>query len=147
MVTGKSDLVVENENLFRTLVCAPIALIFVLFAGPFLMSPGLIFFKIIYVVMALYFTLSALAYGAYYTNEINEGSAQRLIKNENLFKALVFAPLAAFFCFIAKDSIMSSGHIVFNIVFVLMALYFTLSTLAYAAFYTNEYQAENEHTV
>ncbi len=142
----KSDVVVENENLFRALFCAPIALILVMFGESFLTSSGLVLFKIIYVVMALYFTLSALAYGAFYTNEIYSGETDSFIKNENFFKAIVSAPLAVIFWFFAVNSMMSSSHVVFNVIYILIALYFTLSTLAYAAFYTNDCYAEPAHS-
>jgi len=142
----KSDVVVENENLFRALFCGPIALLLVLFGGDFLMSSGLVLFKVIYVLMALYFSISALAYAAFYTNELYEGKTDSLIKNDNLFKTIVYTPLAILFCFFAVNSITSSGHVVFNVIFILMALYFTLSTLAYAAFYTNDHYAEATHS-
>jgi hypothetical protein len=145
MSQAKSDVVIDNENLFRALFCAPTAILLVLFAQSFLMSSGLVLFKVIYVLMALYFTLSALAYAAYYTNELYEGEAESLIKNKSLFKALVFTPLAIVFWFFAVNSIMSAGHIVFNVTYIILALYFTLSTLAYAAYYTNDYYAENAH--
>ncbi len=141
----KRVLVVENENLFRALFSAPIAIVLVLFAESFLMSSGFVLFKVIYVLMALYFLLSTLAYAAYYTNEVYAGETDSLIKNESLFKALVCTPLAIVFWFFAMNSIMSAGHMVFNVAYVLLALYFSLSTLAYAAYYTNDYQAEKAH--
>ena len=141
----KSGFVIENENLFRALFCAPTAILLVLFANSFLMSAGLVLFKVIYVLMALYFTLSTLAYSAYYTNELYEGKADSLIKNKHLFKAIVFTPLAIVFWFFAVNSIMASGHIVFNAIYVLLALFCTLSTLAYAAYYTNDCYAEDAH--
>ena len=141
----KGGFVIENENLFRALFCAPTAILLVLFANSFLMSAGLALFKIIYVLMALYFTLSALAYSAYYTNELYEGKAESLIKNDHLFKAIVFTPLAIVFWFFAVNSIMSSGHIFFNALYVVLALLFTLSTLAYSAYYTNDCYAEDAH--
>ena len=142
MSNAKSDLLIENENLFRALAFAPIAILLVLFSGDFLMSSGIVLFKVIYVLMALYFTLSTLAYAAYYTNELYEGNAESLIKNENLFKTLICTPLAILFWFFAVNSMMSSSHIVINVITVLIALYFSLGTLAYAAFYTNDYHAE-----
>lgn len=141
----KSGFVIENENLFRALFCAPTAILLVLFANDFLMSSGLVLFKVIYVLMALYFTLSTLAYSAYYTNELYEGKTESLIKSEHLFKAIVFAPLAVVFWFFAVNSIMASGHVVFNTLYVILALLFTLSTLAYAAYYTNDLYAEDAH--
>jgi len=142
----KSDAGIENENLFRALFCAPTAILLVLFAESFLMSSGIVLFKVIYVLMALYFTLSTLAYAAYYTNELYEGETEKFIKNDNLFKAIVFAPLAVVFWFFAVNSIMSSGHIVFNATYVLLALLSTLSTLAYAAYYTNDCYSEDAHS-
>jgi hypothetical protein len=141
----KRDLVVENENLFRALFSAPIAIVLVLFAESFLMSSGIVLFKVIYVLMALYFLLSTLAYTAYYTNEVYAGETESFIKNKSLFKALICTPLAIVFWFFAMNSITSSGHIVFNVTYVLLALYFSLSTLAYAAYYTNDYQDEKAH--
>lgn len=145
MSNVKSDVIIENENLFRTLVFGPVAILFLLFAGPFLMSSWLVLFKVIYVLMTLYFSLSALAHGAYYTNELYEGKTESLIKNDNLFKALVYTPLAILFCFFAMNSITSSGHVFFNTLYILMALYFSLSVLAYAAYYTNDCYAEDAH--
>jgi hypothetical protein len=138
-----SDVIIENENLFRTMIFAPVAILLVLFAESFLMSSGIVLFKVIYVLMTSYALLSALAYGAYYTNELYEGKVESFIKNDNLFKAIVFTPLAVVFWFFSVNSIMSSGHIVFNFIYVLLALYCTLSTLAYAAYYTNDCYAEN----
>ena len=146
MSNVKSDLVIENENLFRTLFFAPVVILLVLFGETFLMSPGLVFFKAIYVLMALYASISMIAYGALYTNEVFSGEAEALIKNKNLLKALYCTPLAAFFWFIADKSIMSSGSIVFNVVYVLAALYFALSAHGYAAFYTNDYNAQDAHS-
>jgi hypothetical protein len=141
-----NDAGIENENLFRALFCAPTAILLVLFANSFLMSPGVVLFKVIYVLMALYFTLSTLAYAAYYTNELYEGKTEKFIKNDNLFKAIIFTPLSVVFWFFAVNSIMSSGHIVFNMMYVVLALYSTLSTLAYAAYYTNDCYADDGHS-
>ena len=65
----KEEDLVENENLFRALVCSPIAVLFVLLAGNSMMSSGFIVFKVLFVVMALIFSLTAMAYAAYYTND------------------------------------------------------------------------------
>jgi len=70
-----SKTVVENENLFRALVCSPIAILFVMLAVNSMMSPGLVAFKVLFVVMALCFALSALAYAAYYTNDCYAATA------------------------------------------------------------------------
>lgn len=72
---GKSENFIENENLFRALVCSPIAVLFVMLAVNSMMSPGFVVFKVIYVVMALCFALSALAYAAYYTNDCYAATA------------------------------------------------------------------------
>jgi len=96
--------------------------------------------------MALYFLLSTLAYAAYYTNERYADETDSFIKNDNLFKALVCTPLAVVFWYFAVNSMMSSGHIVFNVAYILIALYFSLSTLGYAAFYTNDYHSEKAHS-
>ncbi len=66
-VKGKN--VIENENLFRMLFCSPVAILFLVLAESYLMSPGIMLFKVIFVLFALYFTLSALAYAAFYTND------------------------------------------------------------------------------
>lgn len=142
----KSNDGIENENLFRALFCAPTAILLVLFAESFLMSSGVALFKVIYVLMALYFTLSTLAYAAYYTNELYEGETEKFIKNDNLFKTIIFAPLSVVFWYFALNSIMSSGHFVFNATYVVLALLCTLFTLAYAAFYTNDCYAADEHS-
>ena len=145
MSNDNNKLFIENENLFRALVFAPVAILLIIFAEAFLTSSGLFFFKLIYVVVTLYSLLSALAHSAYYTNELEEGRAESFIKNDNLFKAIVCSPLAVLFTFFAFNSIASSGHIVFNVAYILIAAYFILSSLAYAAFYSNDYYAEKYH--
>lgn len=140
-----NDLIIKNENLFRTLAFAPVALLLLIFAGDFLSSSLLFLFKIFYVLMMLYSSISALAYGAFYTNEVYEGKTESLIKNDNLFKALVYTPLAVLFYFFALNSVMSSSHIVFNTIYILMTLYFTLSAIAYAAYYTNDRYDNDVH--
>lgn len=144
MGKAKSDVLIENENLFRALVCAPIAILFGVMAVNSVISPGIVLFKVIFVLMALYFSLSALAYAAYYTNERFEGKAEPVFENKNLSKALLCAPFAVLFVTFALNSITSSSSIFFSVLYVLIALYFTLSTLAYAAFYTNDYYAQAE---
>jgi len=71
----QSESLIENENLFRALVCSPIAVLFVMLAVNSMMSPGFVVFKVLYVVMALVFSLSALAYASYYTNEYQAAKA------------------------------------------------------------------------
>jgi len=133
-----NDVIIDNENLFRTLFCAPITILLVLFAESFLMSSGLLLFKVIYVLMALFFFISTLAYGAYYTNELSAGETESFLKNKNLSKAVMSTPLAVLFGYFSMSSIMSSAHAFFSVTFILLALYFTLCALGYAAFYTND---------
>lgn len=71
------------------------------------------------------------------------GNNDTLITNENLYRALVSAPLAIFFAILAFNSVMYFELVIFKAIFILMALYFSLSTLFYAAFYTNECYAES----
>lgn len=145
MGNATKELAIENENLFRFLVSAPIAILLSIFAVNYIGTSGLMIMKVIFVLMALYFTLTALAYFAYYTNDLQEGTAPGLIENENLKKLLLNAPIAIAFIIFAENSITSSSHLVFNIVLVSCALYFTLSALAYGAFYTNDRNELEEH--
>jgi len=142
MENVKSEVLIENENLFRALACAPIAILFGIFAVNSVMSPGILIFKVIFVLLALYFSLTTLAYAAYYTNDHYEGKVDNIFKNSNLFKTLCSAPLAILSVFFAVTSVSSSASIVFTIILVSMALYFSLRTLAYAAYYTNDFYAE-----
>jgi hypothetical protein len=146
MGKANSELLIENENLFRTLCSTPIALLLGGLTASLLASSGIVLFKIIFVVLTFYFTLDAIAHAAYYTNERSEGTAEKLIKNTNLSKLLYHTPLAIFFVAVAIDSVASGAHIVFNIASVLIALCFTLSTLAYAAFYTNDRYEYDSHS-
>lgn len=146
MGNATNEVAIENENLFRFLVSAPIAILLSIFAANYIGTDGLIIMKVIFVMMAVYFTLTALAYFAYYTNDLQEGTAPGLIENENLKKLLLNAPIAISFIIFAVNSIASSSHIVFNAVLVVCALYFTLCTLAYGAFYTNDrFDAADPH--
>ena len=140
-----NDLVIANENLFRALFCGPIAILLIVFAERFFMSFELMLFKVIYVLLAFVLSLYAIAYAAYYTNEVYEGETESFIKNDNLFKALVCAPLSVVFWYFAENSIASSGSLFFNVIYVLLALYFTLGTLGYAAFYTNDSYDVKDH--
>ncbi len=139
----KSEVTIKNENLFRALVSLPLAALFALLAMNSVMNSGIIIFQILYILMALYFSLSTLGYAAHYTNERYEGTTEPLFKNKNLSKAIKLLPLAIIFVAVAMNSITSSTHVVFQVVFVLMAMFTLLSTLAYAAYYTNDYFAEN----
>lgn len=134
---------IENENLFRSLVCIPPAIIFVLLAVNSISSSGIVLFQIIFTLIATYFTLSTIGYAAIYTNELYEGKTEPLFKNKNLSKTIVYLPLAIIFIATAVTSITSSAHIVFNVLSISLASYTVLATLAYAAFYTNDYFEEN----
>ena len=137
----KSGVLIENENLFRALVCTPIAILFVMLAANSVMSSGIVLFQVIFVVLALYFSLSTLAYAAFYTNDHHMDKVDSIFENKNFFNMLFYTPLAISFVFFAVNSVSSSSHIFFNVLFVLIALYCTLKTLAYAAYYTNDYHA------
>lgn len=143
MENVKSELTIKNENLFRALVCIPVAALFALLAINSVMTSGIIIFQILFILLALYFSLSALAYAAYYTNERYEGTTEPLFTNKSLSKAVKLLPIAIIFSSIAMTSVTSSTHVAFQIVFVLLAMFTVLSTLAYAAYYTNDYFEEN----
>ena len=146
MEADKNKEVVKNENLFRALVCAPLAVLFALLASNSVMSSGLVIFQVLFILLALYFTYTTLSHAALYTNERYEGKTEPQFKNINLSKAIKFAPLALLFSFIAQSSLTSPDHLFFKIVFVLLAITFVLCALSYAAFYTNDYFAEQaEH--
>ena len=138
----KSERIIENENLFRAWVCVPSAILFVLLSINSMATSGILVFQIIFTLMAVYFSLNALSYAAHYTNERFEGKTDPLFENKNLSKAIKFSPLAILFTFFAFNSITTSTSIVFQTMFVLMAFILILSTIAYAAFYTNDYHAE-----
>ncbi len=70
MGNANNDLLIENENLFRALFSAVGAVLFTVLAVNFVMSAGLLLFKVLFVLAALYFSLSTLAYAAYYTNDL-----------------------------------------------------------------------------
>jgi hypothetical protein len=129
---------IENENLFRALVSAPIAIFFAVIATNAVMSPGIFLFKLIYIGMALYFSLSTLAYAAYYSNDHQGDKAEKALKNKNLFNLLFNAPIALAFIIFAVISVTTNASLFFNITFGFLAFISTLYTLAYAAFYTND---------
>ena len=137
-----SERIIENENLFRAWVCVPTAILFVMLSINSVTTSGIVLFQIIFILMAVYFSLNALSYAAHYTNERFEGKTDPLFENKNLSKAIKLSPLAIFFTFFAFNSITTSAHTVFQTTFVLMALILMLSTIAYAAFYTNDYHSE-----
>lgn len=139
----KSELTIENENLFRSLVCLPIAILFTMLAINSVMTSGIMLFQLIFILMALYFSLSTLSYAAHYTNERYEGKAAPIFNNKNLSKTMTFLPFAILSVFVAEMSVTSTTHIVFQTVFALIAIYTVLSALAYTAFYTNDCYEEN----
>ena len=138
---------IDNENLFRALVSAPLAIFFVIIAANSVMSSGIFLFKLIYVCMALYFSLSTLAYAAYYTNDHHGEKADKVFKNKNLFNLIFNAPIALAFIVFAIISISTGASLFFNIIFVLLASISSLYTIAYAAFYTNDcYEKQPDFT-
>jgi len=62
-----------------------------------------------------------------------------MIENDNLFKALVSFLVAILFIVLAVNSFSTGGLVLFKVLFVLIALVYTLFTLAYAAYYTNDH--------
>jgi hypothetical protein len=138
----KSESIIKNENLFRALVYVPLAALFVLLSINSVATSGIIIFQILFILMAMYFTLSAISYAAHYTNERYEGKTEPQFENKNLSKAIKFSPLAVVFTFISFHSITTSAHLVFQAIAVIIAFYLILSTIAYAAFYTNDCYAE-----
>jgi len=142
MGNSSNEVSIQNENLFRALVCAPLAIMFVLLAANSVMNSGLIIFSVLYVLVALYFVLTTLAYAAYYTNDLYSDATTHDAGSKHLSKALLCAPLAILFVWSASSLMMSSQHVVFKVAFVLMALYFSLKALAHAAYYTNDCYAD-----
>ncbi|MEW6991237.1 hypothetical protein AADZ91_11150 [Colwelliaceae bacterium 6441] len=141
-----NERIIKNENLFRALVCLPTAILFTLLSINSVANSGIFIFQIIFILMAIYFSLSAISYAAHYTNECYEGKTEPLFENKNLSKAIQYAPLAIIFSFIAVNSITISAHIVFQVISGLTAFILVLSAIAYAAFYTNDCYAETtEH--
>ena len=60
------------------------------------------------------------------------------IKNENLFKTLLCLPIGIGFAFFMVSAFASSGMSVGVLLLFVLTMYFMLSGIAYAAFYTNE---------
>jgi len=142
----QSESIITNENLFRALVCVPLVILFVLLSINSVATSGIILFQILFILLALYFSLSAISYAAHYTNELYEGKTEPLFKNKNLSKTIRFLPLAILFTYIAVNSITTSVHIVFQTLSIVMSLLLILSTIAYAAYYTNDcYDESSDH--
>lgn len=141
-----SELVIKNENLFRALVSVPSAILFVLLSINSVANSGILIFQIIFILLAMYFSLNAISYAAQYTNELYEGKTEPLFENTNLSNAIIFSPLAILATLVALNSITTSASIVFQIVSVLTAFTLVLYAIAYAAFYTNDcYETSDEH--
>ncbi|WP_394174435.1 hypothetical protein [Thalassotalea litorea] len=145
MANSNNELLIENENLFRSLVCAPVAVWFVLLAANSVMTSGMIIFQIIFVLLAIYFTLSSLAYASYYTNERYQGDAKPFFNNQNLAKCLIHCLLTLVFATLAYQTVTGDAHLVFKVVSVVLALYFSLSFIAYGAYYTNDLCESDAH--
>ncbi|GHE78963.1 hypothetical protein [Thalassotalea profundi] len=141
-----NERIVKNENLFRALVCIPPAILFVLLSINSIATSGILIFQVIFILLAAYFSLSALSNAAQYTNERYDGNAEPFFKNQNLSKSIKFLPIAIIFTFVAYDAVITSTHVVFQTVYVILAFALVLTTIAYAAFYTNDRYEENaEH--
>lgn len=134
---------IENENLFRAIVSAPIAIFFAIIAANSISSSGIFIFSFIFVCMAVYFSLSTLAYAAYYTNDHHTDKADKVFKNKNFFNLLFNAPITLAFIAFTVLSFSTNASLFFNITFGFLAFISSLYTLAYAAFYTNDCYNEN----
>lgn len=139
MGNTSSELLIENENLFRALISTPIAILFAALTMYALSSGVNVVMTAIFVISALYFALSTLSYLAHYTNERFEGKAEPVFKNQNLGKAATFIVLSALSLTAVVKSFSGSAHVFFNGMFIALAIYCVLNLLAYAAFYTNDY--------
>ena len=140
----KSEALVQNDNLYRALVSAPIAILFLMLAKNALASPGLIFMTFLFIVMATYFTLSTLAYAAFSTNDHHAEDTGRTIENRNLLRTVLNSPVALALVYFAYLSITSGAHLFISVLLVLVASYFSLKAIAHAAFYTNDFFAAHE---
>lgn len=136
-------MIIKNENLFRTLVCGPSAIVFSLFAQQAIVSSGPLIFQVFFTLIALYFALSTLSHAATYTNERYEGKAEPLFANKNLSALVLYSPFATISLIIAASTLASSTHIAFKSLFVVLAIVLTLKAIAHAAFYTNDFYEQN----
>lgn len=134
---------IENENLFRALVTAPIAVFFVIIAVNSVTSSGLFLFKFIFVCMAIYFSLCTLAYAAFYSNDHQTEKADKIFNNKNFFNLVFTAPISLSLIIFTALSFSSNASLFFNIVFGALAFISCLYTIAYAAFYTNDCYEDN----
>ncbi|QOL24823.1 hypothetical protein LP316_10875 [Thalassotalea sp. LPB0316] len=67
------------------------------------------------------------------------GNAISNIENDNLFKAVIYLPIAILFALLASDAISGGSNIFFQVMYVILALYFVLGTLGYFAHFTNDF--------
>lgn len=143
MAEQENSLAVENENLFRAMLCAPAAIAFGALTTSTISSNGIGFINLFFILLTLYFSLSALGYAALYTNDRYEGRAEAIFENQNLAKTLICLPLAVVFVALTYYSVSVSSSLFFNLIYGAIALYFVLATLGYASHYTNDYFEEN----
>ncbi|ATC98437.1 MULTISPECIES: hypothetical protein [Pseudoalteromonas] len=68
----------------------------------------------------------------------NKQEPEYEIKNENLFKTLLCLPIGIGFAVFMISAFNNSGFNVGTFLLFVLTMYFTLSGIAYAAFYTNE---------
>ncbi|MCO4798985.1 MAG: hypothetical protein KC484_07205 [Colwelliaceae bacterium] len=140
-----NELVIKNENLFRAWVSLPAAILFILLSINSVATSGILLFQIIFILLAMYFSLNAISYAAQYTNELYEGKTEPLFENKNLSNAIIFSPLAILAVLVASNSITTSASVVFQTVSVLTAFILVLYAIAYAAFYTNDCYETTDH--
>tara|TARA_B110000881_G_C18519245_1_gene486633 strand:+ start:620 stop:856 length:237 start_codon:yes stop_codon:yes gene_type:complete len=71
----KSTESIENDNLFKALICLLPALGFTLMAKQLWLSPGLVLLDVLFTLVAMYFVLSVLVHAAWYTNDCDREKA------------------------------------------------------------------------
>ena len=142
MEQSEQNLLIQNENLYRALVCAPLGIAFTAFAMNTVMNGGIFIFQMLFVLLALGFSLATLAYAAFYTNDLCHEESTHEIGNMNLFKTLFYTPVAAALILVTIDLITTSAHLLFQVSLILFTSYTLLKALAHAAYYTNDYHAE-----
>lgn len=144
MSKQSNSLAIENESLFRAMICAPAAIAFAGLTIKTINSNGFGLLNLFLILLTLYFALSALGYAALYTNDRYEGRADTIFKNKNLAKTFMCLPLAILFVALTYHSIAISSSLFFNLIYGTIALYFVLATLGYASHFTNDYFEQNE---
>lgn len=63
---------IQNENLFKTLLCLPIGIAFSIMLVSAFEASGFAVSTFLLFVLTMYFLLSGIGYAAYYTNEFFE---------------------------------------------------------------------------